>query len=67
MGGMIRFTHYYGHDIYVVPARVLYVEDGGCGSRGLSVRIHLDTGEKISVSGRVDYVQERIAKALACS
>lgn len=62
---MIRFTHYYGHDIYIVPARVLYVEDGGCGSRGLSVKIRLDTGETISVSGRVDDVQSQIAKALA--
>lgn len=61
---MIRFVHYYGHDVYVVPQRVLYIEDGGCGSRGLSARIHLDTGEKISVSGRVEDVQRAISEAL---
>jgi hypothetical protein len=62
---MIRFTSYYGHTIYIVPQRVLYVQEGGCGSRGSSVNVRLDTGETVTLSDTVDRVQAAIAEALA--
>lgn len=61
---MIRFTAYYGHDIYIVPERVLYVEDGGCGSRGLACKVRLDNGETVTLNDRADRVQAVIAEAL---
>lgn len=60
---MLRFTTYYGHDTYIDPARILMVEDGGCGSRGLSVKVHFDNGKTVSLSGRVEDVQRQIAEA----
>lgn len=61
---MIRFSHYYGHDVWVMPARVLWVEDGGCGSRGLSAIVHLDNGDTLSLLGRAEDLQRQIAKAM---
>lgn len=61
---MIRFTDYYGNDVWVVPSRVLYVADGGCGSRGLSTNVVLDNGHTLNLLGRAEDVQRQIAEAL---
>ena len=62
---MLRFTNYYGHSVWIVPARVLYVEDGGCGSRGVAANVRLDTGETLSLNARAEDVQRQIGEALA--
>lgn len=62
---MIRFTDYYGHDVYIVPARVLFVEQGSCGSRGIATHVHLDTGKKITLCDQAERVQRVIAEALS--
>jgi len=61
---MIRFSHYYGHDVWVMPARVLWVEDGGCGSRGLCAIVSLDNGATLNLLGRAEDIQRQIAKAM---
>lgn len=60
---MVRFTDYYGQECWVMPERVLSVHDGGCGSRGVSATIVLDTGKTINVSGRAEDVVKAIAEA----
>lgn len=62
---MIRFRDYYDREIYIVPSRVLYVQDGGCGSRGSAVHVRLDTGETVTLHDNVERVQRAIAEALA--
>jgi hypothetical protein len=62
---MIPFKAYYGHSIYIVPSRVLYVEQGSCGSRGISCNVRLDTGETICLNDDAERVQRVIAEALA--
>lgn len=64
---MLQFTHYYGHAVYIVPQRVLYVEDGGCGSRGSVANVRLDNGETVSLHDNADRVQLAIAAALSGS
>lgn len=61
---MIRFTDYYGNNVWIVPARVLFVRDGGCGSRGVLCKVHLDNGKTITLNDRADRVQQVIAEAL---
>lgn len=58
--GAVRFTSYYGHPVYVMADRVLLIEDGGFGSRGISTVIHFDTGLKISVGEDHRKVARRI-------
>lgn len=60
---MIKLTHYYGHDVWIEPARVLMVSDGGCGSRGTSATVLLDTGETVSVSGWAADIVRKIDEA----
>lgn len=60
---MIKLTTYYGHDIWIDPARVLYVIDGGAGSRGVSAKVRLDTGETVDVSGWAEDITRQIEKA----
>lgn len=60
---MIKLTHYYGHDIYIIPERVLWVGDGGCGSRGVSATVRLDTGETVSVLGWAETIARKIEEA----
>jgi hypothetical protein len=62
---MIRFTSYYGNDVWLVPARVLYVADGGCGSRGISTNVVLDDGRSLSLLGRAEDIQRQISEALS--
>lgn len=62
---MLRFRTYYDHETWIDPARVLMVEDGGCGSRGLSATVHFDNGKTVSLLGRAEDVQRRIAEAKA--
>lgn len=61
---MLRFTHYYGHSIWVEPTRVLYVEDGGCGSRGVVANVRLDNGETVTLNARAEDVQREISEAI---
>lgn len=60
---MIKLTTYYGHDIWIDPARVLYVSDGGAGSRGVSANVRLDTGETVNVSGWAEEIARKVDKA----
>lgn len=64
---LLKFLHYYGHDVWIVPARVLYVEDGGCGSRGVAATVHLDNGDTISLNARAEDVQRQIVDALSAA
>lgn len=61
---MIKFRTYYGDDIFIVPERVLFVRDGGCGSRGVSAEVHLDNGKSVSLGAYAADVSEQIAEAL---
>lgn len=61
---MIKFTSYYGQDVYIVPERVLFVKDGGCGSRGVVTEVHLDTGKIVSLNAYAADVSTQIAEAL---
>jgi hypothetical protein len=60
---VIKFTDYYGGDVWVSPDRVLVVRDGGCGSRGVSATIVLDNDKTISVSGYAADVAKKIDEA----
>lgn len=60
---MIKLTAYYGHDIWIDPDRVLYVSDGGCGSRGVSANVRLDTGETVNVLGWAEEIVRKVEKA----
>lgn len=62
---MIKFTSYYGQDVYIVPERVLFVKDGGCGSRGSVAEVHLDNGKIVSLHDTAQRVSACIAEALA--
>lgn len=61
---MIRFHDYYGNEVYIVPARVLFVRDGCFGSRGTVAEVHLDNGKIISLGDTAERVQRVIAEAL---
>lgn len=61
---MIRFHDYYGNEVYIVPSRVLFVRDGGFGSRGTVAEVHLDNGKIISLGDTAERVQRVIAEAL---
>lgn len=64
--GSVRFTSYYGDTVYVAADRVLLIEDGGCGSRGVATRIIFDTGMKITVNEDHESVRRRIDGARSC-
>lgn len=61
---MIRFTDYYGNDIWVVPARVLSVSAGSCGSRGISCHVEFDNGTRITLNDDANRVATVIGEAL---
>lgn len=61
---MIKFRTYYGDDIYIVPERVLFVRDGGCGSRGVVAEVHLDNGKIVSLGAFASDVSKQIEEAL---
>ena len=62
---MIKFRTYYDREIWIVASRVLYVQDGGCGSRGSAVEVRLDTGETVTLHDNIDRVRQAIAEALS--
>ena len=61
---LLRFLGYHGRDVWIAPARVLYVRDGGLGSRGVATDVQFDTGDTVSLNARAEDVQRRISEAL---
>lgn len=60
---MIKFTGYYGDDVWIARERVLSVRDGGCGSRGVSAIVVLDNGTTISLLGWADEIVRKLEEA----
>lgn len=60
---LFKVWTYYGHEAFIDPRRVLFVEDVGCGSREACVRIHFDTGKTLDVGDVASDLQRRIAEA----
>ena len=60
---MIKFTGYYGDDVWIARERVLSVRDGGCGDRGLSAIVVLDNGKTISLLGRAEEIVLKLEAA----
>lgn len=60
---MIKFSDYYGNDVWIAPERVLYVRDGGSGSRGVAAEIYLDDGKHITVNDQAEWVVKKLEEA----
>lgn len=61
--GSVRFKTYWGHTVYVAAERVLMIEEGSCGSRGVASHIVFDTGTRLTVNEDVESVRRRIDAA----
>lgn len=61
--GSVRFTSYSGRTVYVAAERVLMIEQGSCGSRGVAAHIVFDTGARLTVNEEADSVRRRIDAA----